>query len=106
MINNKIWGLVGLAARARKVCFGADSVEQEIIKKKVKLVLIAEDSSKRTKTKFEKICNDNNVKFLILGDISTMSKAIGKNNKAIVGIEEENLAKQIQKIYCGGDDIG
>ena len=61
MINNKIWGLVGFAARARKVCFGADSVEQEIKKEKVKLVLIAEDSSERTKTKFQKICNDNNV---------------------------------------------
>ena len=36
MINNKIWGLVGLAARARKICFGADSVEQEMKKKKVK----------------------------------------------------------------------
>ena len=45
MINNKIWGLVGLAARARKICFGADSVEQEMKKKKVKLVLIAQDSS-------------------------------------------------------------
>ena len=106
MINNKIWGLVGLAARARKICFGADSVEQEIKKKKVRLVLIAQDSSDRTKTKFQNLCKENNVESLIIGDIDTLSKSIGKQNKAIVGIKEENLAKQIQKIYCGGDDIG
>ena len=93
MINNKIWGLVGFAARARKVCFGADSVEQQ-------------DSSERTKTKFQKLCEEYNVDCLIIGDIDTLSKAIGKFNKAIVGIEEENLAKQIKKINYGGDDIG
>ena len=98
MVNNKIWGLVGLAARARKICFGADSVEQEIKKKKVMLVLIAQDSSDRTKTKFQNLCKENNVKSLIIGDIDTLSKSIGKQNKAIVGIKEENLAKQIIKV--------
>ena len=106
MINNKIWGLVGLAARARKICFGADSVEQEIKKKKVRLVLIAQDSSDRTKTKFQNLCKENNVECLIIGDIDTLSKSIGKQNKAIVGIKEENLAKQIIKVNYGGEDIG
>ena len=31
MENNKILGLIGLATRARKICFGADSVEERII---------------------------------------------------------------------------
>lgn len=106
MINNKIWGLVGLAARARKICFGADSVEQEMKKKKVKLVLIAQDSSERTKTKFQKLCKENKTECLIIGDIETLSKSIGKVNKAIIGIEEENIAKQIQKINYGGENIG
>ena len=103
MINNKIWGLVGLAARARKICFGADSVEQEMKKKKV---LIAQDSSERTKTKFQKLCKENQTECLIIGDIETLSKSIGKVNKAIIGIEEENIAKQIQKINYGGESIG
>ena len=106
MVNNKIWGIVGLAARAIKICFGADSVEQEIKKKKVMLVLIAQDSSDRTKTKFQNLCKENNVESLIIGDIDTLSKSIGKQNKAIVGIKEENLAKQIIKVNYGGEDIG
>lgn len=58
MIHKKILGLIGLAARARKVCFGADSVEQEIKKNKVHFVVIAEDASDRTKEKFKKMCDE------------------------------------------------
>ena len=55
MINKKILGLIGLSARARKICFGADSVEEHAKKKKVKLILVATDSSERTKEKFKKM---------------------------------------------------
>ena len=81
-------------------------LEQEMKKKKVKLVLIAQDSSERTKTKFQKLCKENKTECLIIGDIETLSKSIGKVNKAIIGIEEENIAKQIQKINYGGESIG
>lgn len=49
MTNKKILGLIGLSARARKVSFGADSVETQAKKGKVKLFIIAEDASERTK---------------------------------------------------------
>lgn len=106
MINNKILGLLGLSARAGKICFGADSVEIEIRKGKVKLVIIAEDSSERTKTKFEKICQEKDVRLILYGTINNISKAIGKTNKAIIGVKENNIANQIMKIYDGGDSIG
>ena len=61
MNNKKILGLIGLAARARKVCFGADSVELQIRKKKVQLVIVAEEASKRTKEKFQKICQEQEI---------------------------------------------
>ncbi len=116
MINNneKIFGLIGLAARARKICFGADSVEQEIKKKKVYLVIIAKDSSDKTKSKFINLCESYNIEYVVIGDIDKISKTIGKVNKAIVGIKEQNLASQINKKYIdmnkkinyGGEDIG
>ncbi len=104
--NKKILGLIGLAARARKVCFGTDSVEEQIKKKKVYVVIVATDSSQRTKEKFKKICEKYEVPIIINEQIETLSKAIGKSNKAIIGIEEENLSKEIQKINNGGENIG
>lgn len=95
-----------MAARARKVCFGSDSVEEQIKRKKVNLVWIAVDASERTKNKFIQLCEQFQVPFLVEGEMEVLSKAIGKNNKAVLGIEEANIAKQIQRIYDGGDSIG
>lgn len=106
MNNKKMLGLIGLAARARKICFGADSVESKIKKQKVHLVIVAKDSSDRTKEKFKKICEEYGVAIKIEGEIEFLSKAIGKSNKAIIGIEDSNLASQIQKINDGGELIG
>lgn len=106
MINKKILGLIGLAAKARKICFGADSVEDKIKKNKVKILLVAEDSSKRTQEKFIKLSKEYKIRFIISGNIDELSKSIGKENKAIIGIEDINLAKEIEKIYDGGDVIG
>lgn len=92
--------------RAGKVSFGADSVEESIIKRKVKLVIISKDSSERTKNKFIEICEKNKLPVIIDWDIESLSKAIGKNNKAILGIKDTNFADSIQKKYNGGDVIG
>ena len=106
MINNNILGLIGLAMKAGKICFGADSVEENVIKQKVKLLIISKDSSERTKNKFIRICEKYDVPVIIDGDIDILSKAIGKTNKAIIGIKDINFAESIQKKYNGGDVIG
>lgn len=106
MNNKKILGLIGLATRARKICFGADSVELEIKKKKVYLIIVATDASERSKEKFKKLGENYNIPIILEGEIEILSKAIGKSNKAIIGIKDINLANEIQKIKNGGEIIG
>ena len=106
MNNNKIYGLLGLTAKAGKVIYGAESCEEEIIKKKVKLIIIAQDSSERTIQHFKEKCEKNKINFYIYGKKDELSKAIGKENKAIIGIKDKNFAQAIQKILNGGDVIG
>ncbi len=106
MINKKILGLIGLSAKAGKISFGADSVETQIRKRKINLVIIAENSSERTKDKFKKLSEENDIPYIIVGEIDELSKAIGKSNKAIIGIKDLNLSKEIQKISNGGEVIG
>lgn len=38
--------------------------------------------------------------------IEEISKAIGKSNKAIIGVKDKNIANGIQKINNGGELIG
>ena len=106
MINNNILGLIGLAMKAGKIAFGADSVEESILKRKVKLVIVSEESSERTKSKFIKLCQNYNIPIIIDGNIDDLSKTIGKSNKAVIGIKDINFANSIQKKYNGGDIIG
>ena len=74
--------------------------------KTVKLVILAEDSSDRTKDKFKKICEQFHIPMIQIADIETLSKAIGKKNKAILGIQDINLSKEIEKINNGGEALG
>lgn len=64
------------------------------------------DASDRTKEKFEKLSKEYKIPIIILSKIENLSKAIGKSNKAIIGIEDVNLSNEIQKINNGGEIIG
>ena len=96
----------GLASRAGKVAYGADRVKELILKKKVYLVIIAEDASINTREKFTNYATENNVKIMIYGSINENSNSIGKKNKAIIGILNKNFSDEILKIIDGGGTIG
>ena len=100
--TKKILGLLGLAARARKICFGTDSVIEQATKKKAKLIIVAQDSSDRTKNTMKRISDESKIPICIIGTIEENSKAIGKKNKAVIGVKENHLANEIQKIYNRG----
>ena len=105
-MNNKIYGLLGLARKAGKISFGTQSCIEAIEKRKAKLVIIAEDCSDRTKKNFEDISNTANVSIRVIGTIENISKCIGQNNKAVIVVRDENFAKEIIKKIDGGEIIG
>jgi len=106
MEQNKVFRLLGLATKAGKVAFGTESVIDTINKNKAKLVLIAEDSADRTKRNIIRISEENRVTVRIYGNIEVLSKSIGKENKAIVCIKDNNFSKEMLKVIDGGEVIG
>ena len=104
--KDRICGLLGLATRAGKIVFGTEACISSIEKKKVKLLIIAKDSSDRTKMNFKGICNKENIPLIELLTIDDISKSIGKTNKVIVGITDVNFSKEMLKIFNGGEVIG
>ena len=96
----------GLASKAGKVAFGADSVKELILNNKVYLVIIAEDASSNTREKFLNLTSEKNIKLIAYGSIEENSKAIGKKNKAIIAIKDKNFSDAIAKIIDGGGTIG
>lgn len=106
MTNNKVLGLLGLCTKAGEISFGTDACIDLIQRKKVKLIIIAEDASDRTKRNFKFLCNNNNIKIIYFGTIEKISKAIGKKNKAVIGVKSDSLSNEIYKIINGGEIIG
>ena len=106
MINNKVYGLLGLTSKAGKLAFGTDSCLEMIAKHKVKLIIVAEDSSERTINNFREKCKQNDIDFYVFGKKEDISKSIGKVKKTVIGIKDKNLAGAIIKILNGGDVIG
>ena len=103
---NKVYGLLGICAKAGGIVSGADITIETVEGGKAKLVIVAQDCSNKTIKNMKYICEKNNVPIYILGDIEQISKSIGKSNRGIIGIKNQNLAKEIVKIICGGDTIG
>lgn len=106
MDSNKIEGLLGLCMKSGGLVFGSEACIEGIEKKKVKLILVAEDAADRTKKNFTFHCNQNHIPICFYGKIENLSKAIGKPNKAIFGIRNQSFAFEIEKIINGGDVIG
>ena len=100
---NKIYGLLGICAKAGKLTVGTEAVIEAVLKNQIELVIIAEDTSQKTKQKIENICKEKNVTVKNFGTIFDNSNAIGKVNKAIIGIKDKNLAKAILEKICGGE---
>ena len=67
---------------------------------------MSNEASDRTKEKFENLCKEYKVPIIIDGNIEELSKAIGKVNKATFAIKDINLAREIERIYNGGEVIG
>lgn len=64
------------------------------------------DASEKTIKNIKYYCDKENVEMLIYGTIFENSKAIGKHNKAIIGIKDQNLAAAIKKVIHGGVEFG
>ena len=103
--KRKVLGMLGISAKAGKIVCGNDATIEDIEKHRVKLVIVAENASERTKKNIKNICDKSNVPILEFGDIDEISKTIGKSNKAIIGIKSKSLSEEIEKLIkeIGGD---
>ena len=102
---NKVYGLLGICSKAGKITAGTEAVIEGVYKNQIELVIVAEDTSQKTKQKIEKICKEKNIVMKSFGTIFDNSNAIGKVNKAIIGIKDKNLAKAILEKICGGEEL-
>lgn len=87
---------LGLCQRAQK-CIVGDKLMDAIRKKKVYLVIVAEDASDRTKKQYTTKTEYYDVKMEILLTKEEISQAIGKDNRVAVGISDRGFSDVLLK---------
>jgi ribosomal protein L7Ae-like RNA K-turn-binding protein len=94
--------MLGIGAKAGKIVSGTDAVLDSVKRHIVKLILVAEDASDKTKKEMKFTCEKFNIPLIIFGNIDENSHAIGKKNRAIIAVCDIGIANNIQKIINGG----
>lgn len=93
----KLLGLLGFAARARKLVCGTDLCRDEIRRGRIPLVLVADDASANTKKRIIDACKYYGTDMChIPVTASELSDRIGKTgNIAVVGVTDINFVNGI-----------
>ena len=74
-----------------------DAVIESVEKHKTKLVIIAKDTSEKSKKNIKYVCTNNGISVIELSTIEQLSCFIGKRNRAIIGITDKNFSEGIQE---------
>lgn len=101
MSNDKLFGMLGLAARARKIVAGTEIVTEKIkANKGVNLVLIASDVSQNTLKKLVNCCEYYGIEYIQLQRTQNeISNAIGKRClTSSVAVLDRNFSEAIKKL--------
>lgn len=83
-----------------------DAVCDELKRRKIKLLIVATDASEKTLSNIKFLAEEKNVPVIVIGKIAENSNAIGKENRAIIGIKDKNISDGIKKIIYGGEVFG
>ncbi len=85
--------------KAGKLVCGTDACIESIKKKKVTLLIVAEDASSNTKSKFNRIAEEYKVELMVLGEKENLSRSVGKVDKAVFAILDSGLSEKLKQIF-------
>ena len=85
--------LIGFANRAGKLVVGRSAVAAALQRRKLSLIIIAEDASEKN----DLIHAGENVPLLRFGSKGTMGEWLGRHEVAILGVTDHQFAASIKK---------
>ncbi len=90
--------MLSLCQRAGMLITGEDSVEISIKNGSVRIVIIASDASENTRARFINKCRFYNIPYYIFSSKDELSRMIGKFNRTVFGITDENFASRLSQL--------
>lgn len=94
----KFLTMLGFAMKSGKIITGDDTCEMFMKKRKIKLLIVAADASENTKDKFRFLTRQAEVQIIEISTKEELSQAIGKYNRAVIGITDRKFANALLKL--------
>ncbi len=98
---DRILSLLGFAKKAGKLVAGSNAVLRTILSLEAELVIVNEDAGNSVKEKFKRLCDENGIKFYILGREEDFERATGEKNKVIYSVCEVGFSNKLEQLIEG-----
>ena len=102
----KLSGMLGFAAKARRLIVGTELVCDALCRGKTKyLVVVSESASDNTKKRLKNHCENTGAQMVFVPlDEKTLGHSIGRKNASVatVAVTDHNMAKAIRNILKEG----
>ena len=103
--KNKVFSLIGLATRARRVVSGEFSTEKSVKSGRSHMVIVSEEASDNTKKMFTNMCTHYKVPIYLFGTKEELGHAMGQEFRASLSVEDAGFAKSLA-VRLNGTIIG
>lgn len=91
----KFLTMLGFAMKSGNIITGDDTCEMFLKKRRIKLLIVAADASENTKDKFRFLTRSHEVQLVEISTKEELSQAIGKYNRAVIGITNRRFANSL-----------
>lgn len=99
--EERIGGLLGLAARAGRVTAGTRAVREAARRRGLRFVIVASDASTNTRNKLIPLLRATEVPYAEALDRAALGAALGRAGLSAVGLTDPRLAARLREIIDG-----
>lgn len=97
-MNKKLLSFLGLTRKSGNIVLGANLVETQALKNKIKLIIITEDASENTREKTTALAKRKNIKIINILNKEDLGYALGKAEISVVGVLDAKMAEVISDL--------
>lgn len=97
-MNEPIYRLLGLCMKAGRLLSGSEQIKTAVKDGKGILLILAEDSSERTKEEYIRLAKLSGITWRIFGEKEKLGHAVGKGIRAAILISTVDLGRR----FCKG----
>lgn len=107
MISDKLFGYLGFAAKARKLSAGYNTCLMLVEKRKVRLLIITEDTAEGSIEKMARKCEAGHIDYRVFGTREELSRITGRQGNNIFAVTDAGFARvildEIDRIQAEGE---